>query len=94
MENVAGKIKYLNGKNEKYLTLIANDLKVITWYLNVSFAVHRDFKNHIRVIMTMVQGAMKSVYRETKLNTWNSAEAALVIVSDTPFCSLWTVLFI
>ena len=48
-------IKYLNGENKKYLTLTADDLKAVAWYVDASFAVHPDFKSHTGAIMTMGQ---------------------------------------
>ena len=68
-------IKYLNGKKKKYLTLSADDLKVIKWYVEKAFAVHHDFKSHTGAIMTLGQGAMQSVSRKQKLNTRSIAEA-------------------
>ena len=61
-------IKYFNGTNKNYLTLSADNLKVIKWYVDTSFAVHPDFKSHTEVIITMGQGAMQSVSRKQKLN--------------------------
>ena len=46
-------IKYLNGTNKKYLTLSVDDLKVVKYYADASFAVHPDFKSHTRAIITM-----------------------------------------
>jgi hypothetical protein len=39
-------IKYLNGTRSEYLTLSADDLRVVKWYVDASFAVHPDFKSH------------------------------------------------
>ena len=68
-------IKYLNGTNKKYLTLSVDDLKVIKWYVDTSFAVHPDFKSHTGAIVTMGQGAMQSVSRKQKIKTRSSTEA-------------------
>ena len=46
-------ITYLKGENRNYLTLSANDLKVIKWYVDASFAVHPDFKGNTGDIMIM-----------------------------------------
>ena len=50
-------MKYLNGTRKKYLTLSADDLRVIKWYVDASFAVHPDFKSHTGAVMTMGNGA-------------------------------------
>ena len=57
-------IKYLNGTNKKYLTMSADDLKLVKWYVEASFTVHPDLKNHTGAIMTMGHGAMQSVSRK------------------------------
>ena len=49
-------IKYFNGGNKKYLTMSADYLKVIKWYMYASFAVHPYFKSRIVSVMTMGQG--------------------------------------
>ena len=76
-------IRYLYGKKESYLTLSDDDLKVIKWYVDASFAVHLDFKSHTGTIMTMVQRAMQKVSGKQKLNTRRSTDAELVAVDDT-----------
>ena len=45
-------IKCLNGTKKKYLTLIADDFKVIKWYVDASFLVQPNFKSHTGEIMT------------------------------------------
>ena len=71
-KKLARMIKYLNSTKKKYLTLSDDDLKVVKWYVDESFAVNPDFKSHTGVIMTIVQGAMQSVSRKQKLNTRRS----------------------
>jgi hypothetical protein len=39
-------LKFLNGTRDEYLTLSANGLRVVKWYVDASFAVHPDFKSH------------------------------------------------
>ena len=39
----------------------ADDLHVIKWYVDASFAVHPDFKCHTGAIMTMGKGALQSI---------------------------------
>ena len=63
-QNLVRMIKYLNGKNKKYVTLSADDLKLIKWYVYANFLVRPDFNSHTRVTMIMVQEAMQSVSRK------------------------------
>jgi hypothetical protein len=39
-------MKYLNGTKEENLTLCADNLREVKWYVDASFAVHPDFKSH------------------------------------------------
>ena len=58
-EKLVRMINYLNGGNKRYLTLSADDLKVIKWYMDKKIVVLPNFKSHNIVIMTMVQGLMQ-----------------------------------
>ena len=51
-QNLVRMIKYLNVTNIKYLTLSADDLKVIKWYVGRGFVVRPDFKSRAGAIMT------------------------------------------
>ena len=53
-------IKYLNDTNKKHLTLSDDDLKVVKWYVETSFAVRHDLKSHTRAIITMGKVVMQS----------------------------------
>ena len=75
-------IEYFNGKKKEYATLIDDDLKVVKWYLETSFAVLPDFQGHTRANMDMGPVTIQTVYRKQKLNTIISTEAELVDVDD------------
>ena len=87
-------MKYLNGTREKVLTLSIDNLRVIKWYVDASFAVHPDFKSHTGATMTMGRGAIISSSRKQKLNTRSSTESELVGVDDIIVLILWTKLFL
>jgi hypothetical protein len=44
-------MKYLNRIKEDKLILSADDLHVIKWYVDASFAVHPDFKSHTLLLL-------------------------------------------
>ena len=46
-------IKYLNKTSKKYLTISADDLKLVKWYVSASFAVHPALESHDGAIMTI-----------------------------------------
>ncbi len=48
----------------KMLTLSADDLAVIKWYVDTAFAVHPDFKSHTGGNMTFRRGAVQSISRK------------------------------
>jgi hypothetical protein len=56
-------MKYLNGTKGD-LTLSADNLRVVKWYVDTSFAVHPDFKSHTGAMMTLGKGAMQSIARK------------------------------
>ena len=86
-------LKYCNGTRKDVLTLSADDLHVIKWYVDASFAVHPDFKGHTGGCMTFGQGVPQSISRKQKLNTRSSTEAELVGADDASVMILWTKLF-
>ena len=57
-EKLMTMIKYLNGTKKNYLTLSADDLKVVKWYVDASFSVQLYFKSHTGEIVNMGKGVM------------------------------------
>jgi hypothetical protein len=93
-ENLMRVMKYLNGTREANLTLSADNLQVVKWYVDASFAVHPDFKSHTGAMMTLGKGAMQSIARKQKMNVLRSSmEGKLVAVDDAAAMILWTKLF-
>jgi hypothetical protein len=87
-------MKYLNGTKGENLTVSADNLRVVKWYLDASFAVHPDFKSHTGAMMTLGKGAMQSIARKQKMNVQSSREGKLVAVDDAATMILWTKLFL
>eukprot|EP00980_Cylindrotheca_fusiformis_P000185 scaffold33_cov78-Cylindrotheca_fusiformis.AAC.1 len=87
-------MRYLNGTKKKHLTLSIDDLRVIKWYVDASFAVHPDFKSHTGAVMTWGEGGLQTISRRQKLNTRSSTEAELVGVDEAATYILWTELFL
>ena len=87
-------MKYLNGTKKLVLTISADSLSVVKWYVDASFAVHPDFKSHTGAVMTMGKGAVQTLSRKQKLNTRSSTEAELVGADDAAGMILWTKLFL
>jgi len=87
-------MKYLNGTRKLVHTVSADNLRVIKWFVDASFAVHPDFRSHTGAVMTMGNGAMQAISSKQKLNTGSSTHAELVGASDTTTMILWTRLFL
>jgi hypothetical protein len=83
-------MKYLYGTQDERLTLRVDDLRVVKWYVDASFAVHPDFKSHTGAVMMMGKGAIQSIARKQKLNVQSSTESELVSIDDAATMILWT----
>ena len=86
-------MKYIHCTQGWHLTLSADNIRVIKWYVDASFAVHPDFKSHTGAVMTMGKGAMQIMSRKQKLNSRSSTEAEIIGVDDAATAILWTRLF-
>ena len=53
-------MKYLNGTQNMVLTLAANDLHIVKWFVDVAYVVHPDFKSHTGWVISMGRGTVQS----------------------------------
>ena len=83
-------IQYLRQTPELSLTLEADDLSIIKWWIDGSFAVHPDMKSHTGGTMSLGRGSGYSGSTGQKLNTRSSTETELVAVDDFMPQILWT----
>ena len=86
-------MKYCNSTRADKLRLSADDLHIIKWHVDASFAVHPDFCSHTGTVMTYGGGSIISMLKKQKLNTHSSTEAELVGADDAATMILWTKLF-
>jgi hypothetical protein len=87
-------LQYIRSSLKDVLILRADDLSVVRWYVDASFAVHPDFKSHTGAAMTYGAGVPIAMSHKQKLNTRSSTEAELVGVDDGVNLILWTKLFL
>ena len=87
-------IRYLRGSRDIKLTLEADDMLVIKWFIDGSFAVHPDMRSHTGATMTAGKGSVYSVSTKQKINTRSSTETELVAVNDVLGQVLWTRYFL
>jgi hypothetical protein len=83
-------MRFLRGTINDHLTLEADNLSLIKWWVDAAYAVHPDMKSHTGGTMTLGRGAPYSTCVKQKLNTRSSTEAELVGVSDVMPQVLWT----
>jgi hypothetical protein len=86
-------MKFVKGTADDVLTLSADNLSVIKWWVDASFAVHPDFKSHTGAVMKMGKGAILSVCMKQKLNGHSSCESELIGTDNSSVMILWTKLF-
>ena len=87
-------MKYLNGTRKYHLTLAIENMKIIKWYVDASFALHPDFRSYTGGVMKMGTWVIQSGSMKQKLNTRSSTEAEIVGVDDMAAKIFWTKLFI
>jgi hypothetical protein len=89
-------MKCLNGTKELNLTLSADNLHCIKWYVDASFAAHPDYKSHTGASTSYGDGdgAVQSISRNQKLNTKSSTESKLIGVDNVSIMIFWTKLFL
>ncbi len=87
-------MKYLRGSRDMVLTLEADNLQVFKWWVDASFAVHKDMRSHTGGVLSMGRGAVYSTSTRQKLTTRSSTEGELVGVNDVMPQILWTRYFL
>jgi hypothetical protein len=86
-------IKYLCMTSKLLLGLSADNLNIIKWWVDASYAVHPDLRSHTGDTMSMGTGAVYSSSKKQKLNTKSSTKAELVGVNGVLPQALWTKYF-
>ena len=72
------------------LTLSADSLSILQWYVDASHQIHDDCKGHTGALLTLGAGAILSSSNKQKINTKSSTESELVAVHDKSSDILWT----
>jgi hypothetical protein len=75
-------LKYLNGTKDLGLTLSLDNLGIVRWYVDASFATHADCKGHTGAMMTLGEEAAVSFSRKQQTNARSSTEGELIGVYD------------
>jgi hypothetical protein len=83
-------MKYLRATIDMPLALEGENMRVIKWWVDASYAVHPDMRSHTGSSMSLGKGSIYSSSTRQKLNTKSSTEAELVGVSDAMSQIIWT----
>jgi hypothetical protein len=76
------------------LTLRADNINILKWWVDAAFAVHKDMHSHAGGVMSMGAGAVYLSSQKQKMNTKSSTEAELVGANDVLPQILWTQYFL
>ena len=87
-------MQYLNGTQELYLTLSANNTNILKWFIDASHTVHPDMRGQTGAMFTMGEGGIVNKSIKQKINTKSSSESELVSTEDIVPDALWTKYFI
>ena len=87
-------LRYLNGTANLFLTLSADNSKIIRWYGDASFAVHQDMKSHTGGLMTMGSGGVINVSRKQKMVSKSSTETELIASDNIANTITWANYFL
>jgi hypothetical protein len=87
-------MRYLRGTADMPLTLESENISIIKWWVDASYAVHPDMKSHTGGMRTLGKGTVYGAFTKQKLNTKSSTKAKLVGVNDLMPQVLWTRYFL
>jgi hypothetical protein len=93
-KKLARVMKYLRATTAMPLTLEADHLCVMKWWIDAAYAVHDDMKGHTGGAFTLGRGTFYGTSTKQKLVTRSSTEAELVGVYDVMPQVLWTQYFL
>jgi hypothetical protein len=87
-------MKYLKGTMDLVLTLGANSLEEMHWFMDGSYAAHDDMKGQTGVCMSFGRGGALCKSLKQKINTRSSTETEVVSVDDGMPAMMWALHFL
>jgi hypothetical protein len=93
-KKLARVMKYLRGTADMPLTLESDNINIMKWWVDASFAVHPDMKSHTGGVMSLGRGAIHGTSTRQKINTTSSTEAEVVGMHEVLPQILWTRYFL
>ncbi len=83
-------LKYLNSTHNLKLTLFAESLSLIHWYIHASHQTHNNCRGYTGALLTFGRGATTSSSNKQKISTKSSTESEIVGLHDKMSHILWT----
>ena len=87
-------LQFLRGMKDDYLTLSADTLHNVRWWVDASYADHLEMKSHTGGALSLRTGVLYGTSKQQELNTKSSTEAAVVGIDDVMPQILWTLYFL
>jgi hypothetical protein len=87
-------MKYLRASKTLPLTLEADTIDIMKWWVNALYGVHPDMKSHMGGAMSLGREAIYGTSTQQQINTKSSTESEVVGVSNVLPQVLWTRYFL
>ena len=87
-------LQYLKGTRGLKLILTAEDMSVVKWWIDASYAQHWDSKGHTGGMMSLGKGAVTSKSNKQKIQGRSSTEDEIIGVFDMLPQVIWSLYFI
>ena len=89
-KKLARLLSYIKHTKDLVLTMSAESLNVVKWYVDAVYGVRDDYKSQSGMRMTLGHGVLVGKSIRQKLNAKSSTEAEVVATSDAASQILWT----
>jgi hypothetical protein len=83
-------MNYLKATKNKIVRMSADNSQTIKWFVNSSFAVHKDMRSRTGAIMTLGTGAIVLDSTKQRVNARSSTKSELIAADDMISKILWT----
>jgi hypothetical protein len=87
-------LQFIRATKGDYLTLSADSLHNVRWWVDAACAVHPDMKSHAGGGLSLGAGIIYGTSKCQKLNAKSSSEAEIVGTDDVMPQILWTLCFL
>ena len=88
-KKLARLLSYIKHTRDLVLTLSAESLNIVKWYVDAAYGVRDDYKSQSGMVMTLGQGVLLGKSVKQKLNAKSSSEAEIIATSDAASQMLW-----